>query len=159
MQEAKQLFFGPFRLDPTNECLWRGRKEIRLHPKAFRLLQHLLNHPGQMVTKGSLLETIWPGVHVTEAILSVYVAEIRRALGEDPKKPVFIETLHRRGYRFIAPVTIDRMTGMSQSMAGNEGLIRPIVSESATAIGTEPIIGREKELAFLLEKLAGGAAE
>ena len=153
MQEAKQLFFGPFRLDPANECLWRGEKEIRLHPKAFGLLQHLVDHPGQMVTKGSLLETIWPGVHVTEAILSVYVAEIRKALGEDPKKPAFIETLHRRGYRFIAPVTIDRTTERSESTAGSEELIRPIVREAATAIGAEPIIGREKELSFLLEKL------
>jgi predicted ATPase len=101
-----------------------------------------------------LLETIWPGVHVTEAILSVYVAEIRKALGEDPKKPVFIETLHRRGYRFIAPVTIDRTTGMSQSTAGSEELIRPIMREAATAIGAEPIIGRERALSFLLEKLA-----
>ena len=151
--EAKQLFFGPFRLDPTNECLWRGKKEIRLHAKAFGLLRNLLDHPGQMVTKELLLERIWPGVHVTEAILSVYVAEIRKALGEDPKKPVFIETLHRRGYRFIAPVTIDRSTEMSQSTAGNEKLIRPIMREAATAIGAEPIIGREKELTFLLEKL------
>ena len=153
MQKAKQLFFGPFRLDPTNECLCRGEKEIRLHPKAFRLLQYLLDHPGQMVTKGSLLETIWPGVHVTEAILSVYVAEIRKALGEDPKKPVFIETLHRRGYRFIAPVTIDRTTEIIEGTAGSEALLRPIVREAATAIGAEPIIGREKELSFLLEKL------
>ena len=140
MQEAKQLFFGPFRLDPTNECLWRGRKEIRLHPKAFGLLRYLMEHPGQMMTKGSLLETIWPGVHVTEAILSVYVAEIRKALGEHPKKPVFIETLHRRGYRFIAPVTIDRTTEITQSAAGSEELLRPNVPEAATAIGAEPII-------------------
>ena len=154
MQEAKQLFFGPFRLDPANECLWRGEKEIRLHPKAFGLLRHLMDHPGQIVTKESLLETIWPEIHVTEAILSVYVAEIRKALGEEPKKPVFIETLHRRGYRFIAPVTIDRKTGMNQSTAGSEELIRPIMREAATAIGAEPIIGREKDLSFLLEKLA-----
>ena len=154
MQEAKQLFFGQFRLDPTNECLWRGEKEIRLHPKAFGLLRCLADHPGQMVTKESLLETIWPGVHVTEAILSVYVAEIRKALDEHPKKPVFIETLHRRGYRFIAPVTIDRTTGKSQTTAGSEELIRPIMREAATAIGAEPIIGREKDLSFLLEKLA-----
>lgn len=153
MLEAKQLFFGPFRLDPTNECLWRGEKEIRLHPKAFGLLRYLLDHPGQMVTKESLLETMWPGVHVTEAILSVYVAEIRKALGEDPKKPVFIETLHPRGYRFVAPVTIDHQPGRSQSMAGSEELIRPIMREAATAIGAEPIVGREKALSFLLEKL------
>jgi predicted ATPase/DNA-binding winged helix-turn-helix (wHTH) protein len=150
MQEAKQLLFGPFRLDPTNECLWRGEKEIRLHAKAFGLLRYLLDHRGQMVTKGSLLETIWPAVNVTEAVLSVYVAEIRKALGEHPKKPVFIETLHRRGYRFIAPVTIDRQPGTNRSAAGSEALI---AREAATAIGAEPIIGREKELSLLLEKL------
>jgi predicted ATPase/DNA-binding winged helix-turn-helix (wHTH) protein len=153
MQEANQMFFGPFRLDPIDECLWRGRKEIRIHPKAFRLLQHLLDHSGHMVTKGSLLETIWPGVHVTEAILSVYVAEIRKALSEDPKKPVFIETLHRRGYRFIAPVTIGRSTNVVQGKAGGEESMRPIAREAASTIGAEPIIGREKELSFLLEKL------
>jgi DNA-binding winged helix-turn-helix (wHTH) protein/predicted ATPase len=153
MQEANQQFFGPFRLDPTNECLWRGRKEIRLHPKAFRLLRYLMEHPGQMITKESLLEAIWPGVHVTEAILSVYIAEIRKALGEDPKKPAFIETLHRRGYRFIGPVSADRTTLMKQSPANSEAMTKSLVREAATAIGAEPIVGREKELSFLLQKL------
>ena len=153
MHEAKQLFFGSFRLDPTNECLWRDEKEIRLHPKAFALLRYLLDQPGQMATKESLLETLWPGVHVTEAILSVYVAEIRKALGEDPKKPAFIETLHRRGYRFIAPVNINRTTGLSQAPAGSGASTTSLMSEAATAIGTMPIIGREKALAFLREKV------
>ena len=153
MQEEQQSFFGPFRLDPTNECLWRGNKEIRLHPKAFVLLRYLVDRRGQMVTKESLLETLWPAVNVTEAVLSVYVAEIRKALGEDPKKPTFIETLHRRGYRFIAPVTISHRPEASQSTAGSEALIRPIMCEAATVIGAEPIIGREKDLSFLLEKL------
>lgn len=151
MQEERQsIVFGPFRLDPTNECLWRGKREIRLHPKAFGLLRYLLDRRGQMVTKESLLETIWPAVNVTEAVLSVYVAEIRKALGEDPKKPAFIETLHRRGYRFIAPVTIDHEPETNESTAGSEA---PILREAATAIGAEPIIARKKELSFLLEKL------
>jgi predicted ATPase/DNA-binding winged helix-turn-helix (wHTH) protein len=153
MQEEQQSFFGPFRLDPTNECLWRGNKEIRLHPKAFVLLRYLVDRRGQMVTKESLLETLWPAVNVTEAVLSVYVAEIRKALGEDPKKPTFIETLHRRGYRFIAPVTITHRPGTSQSAAGSEASIKPIILEAATAVGAEPIVGREKDLSFLLEKL------
>jgi DNA-binding winged helix-turn-helix (wHTH) protein/predicted ATPase len=153
MQIENQYFFGPFRLDLTNECLWRGGKEIRLHPKAFGLLKCLVNQPGQMVTKKSLLETLWPGVHVTEAILSVYVAEIRRVLGEDPKKPVFVETLHRRGYRFIAPVNLDRMTGPSQTPVGNGASTTSLMPEAATTIGTTPLIGREKALAFLREKL------
>ena len=136
MHEAKQLLFGPFRLDPTNECLWRGEQEIRLHPKAFGLLRYLVDHSGQMVTKAALLETIWPRVHVTEAILSVYVAEIRKAWARIQRNQLFIETLHRRGYRFIAPVATDRATGKSQSMREEE-LIRPIVGEAATALGAE----------------------
>ncbi|MEX0804630.1 MAG: AAA family ATPase [Candidatus Binatia bacterium] len=153
MQEERQFFFGHFRLDLTNECLWRGRKEIRLHPKAFALLRYLMDHPGQLVTKETLLDTLWAAAHVTEAVLSVYVAEIRKALGDDPKKPAFIETLHRRGYRFIAPITIDRQPELSQSLARSEASIRPIRHEAATTIGAEPIVGREEELSFLLEKL------
>ena len=130
----------------------RGNKEIRLHPKAFVLLRYL-GIAAPKVTTESLLETIWPAVNVTEAVLSVYVAEIRKALGEDPKKPAFIETLHRRGYRFIAPVTIAHRPGISQSAAGSVVLIRPIMREAATVIGAEPIIGREKDLSFLREKL------
>ena len=76
---------------------------------------------------------------------------IRKALAEDPKKPVFIETLHRRGYRFIAPVTIDHQPGMSHSMSASAVLITAIMREAATTIGAEPIIGREKALFFLLE--------
>lgn len=152
MQE-RQFFFSHFRLDLTNECLWQGSKEIRLHPKAFALLRYLVDHPGQLVTKETLLDTLWAAAHVTEAVLSVYVAEIRKALGDDSKKPAFIETLHRRGYRFIAPITIDRQSELSQSPAGSGASIRPIMREAATAIGDEPIVGREEELTFLLEKL------
>lgn len=100
-QEQKQLLFGPFRLDITNECLWRERKETRLHPKAFALLRYLVEHAGQLVTKVNLLQSIWPDVYVTEAVLSVYMAEIRKALGDDPKHPEYIKTLYGRGYRFI----------------------------------------------------------
>ena len=74
MQEEQQSFFGRFRLDPTNECLWRGNKEIRLHPKAFVLLRYLVDRRGQMVTKDLCWRTLWPAVNVTEAVLSVDVA-------------------------------------------------------------------------------------
>ena len=122
MQEEKQLFFGPFRLDTTNECLWRGDKEFGYIRKPLRCYGYLVDRRGQMVTKESLLETIWPAVNVTEAVLSVYVAEIRKALGEDPKKPAFIETLHRRGYRFIAPVTIAHRPGTSAERGRQRGI-------------------------------------
>lgn len=82
-----------------------GKSESRLHPKAFAVLRHLVEHPGQLVTKETLLEAVWPKVYVADTVLSVYIAEIRKALGDNPKRPRFIETVHRRGYRFIAPVS------------------------------------------------------
>ena len=105
MEAKKSFVFGPFRLDLADERLWRENAEIRLTPKAFGVLAHLVEHADQLVTKESLLNTLWPDVHVTEAALSVCITELRKALGDNAKEPQFIETAHRRGYRFIAPVT------------------------------------------------------
>ena len=61
--------------------------------------------PGRLVPKQELLDAVWPGVFVGDAVLKVTIREVRKALGDDPHAPRFIETAHRRGYRFIAPVT------------------------------------------------------
>ena len=74
-----------------------------LAPKAFAVLQHLVRKSGQLVTKDELLSLAWADVHVGDGALKVCVREIRRALGDDPRTPLFIETAHRRGYRFVAP--------------------------------------------------------
>ncbi|MFQ5903431.1 MAG: BREX system ATP-binding domain-containing protein, partial [Candidatus Binatia bacterium] len=143
MQKESQFLFSSFRLDSTNECLWRGKKEIRIHPKAFTLLWYLVERSGQLVTKDILLEVIWPKVYVADTVLSVYISEIRKALGDDPKKPRFIETVHRRGYRFISPVTT-RPEPVSTE---------PIVRNATTTIGSHPLVGRETEISFLQERL------
>ena len=96
--------FERFVLDTVNQCLRRGQEVLSLTPKAFGVLRYLVDHAGRLVTKGELLEAIWPQTFVQEAVLKVCVLEIRKALGEDPKNPRYIQTLHRRGYRFIAPV-------------------------------------------------------
>ncbi len=153
MQELRQFLFGSFRLDVTNECLRRGKKEIRLRPKAFTVLSYLVEHSGQLVTKDMLFETIWPKIHVSEAVLSQYIREIRKALRDKPKKPQFIETMHRRGYRFIAPVTSSPLPGSSQMSTGSEASIRPMIREAATIIGSQPLVGREREMSFLQERL------
>jgi len=106
MEAKKSFVFGPYRLDLANERLWRENDEIRLTPKAYGVLAHLVEHSDRLVTKGSLLDTLWPDVHVTEAALTVCITELRKALADNAKEPQFIETVHRRGYRFIAPVTI-----------------------------------------------------
>ena len=78
-----------------------------LAPKAFTVLQHLVTHSGQLITKDELLELAWADVHVGDGALKVCVREIRRALQDDPRTPAYIETAHRRGYRFIAPVAVE----------------------------------------------------
>ena len=99
--------FGPFRLDLSAGQLRRGDAVVPLAPKAFTVLQHLVARSGQLVTKDELLELAWADVHVGDGALKVCVREIRRALCDDPKTPLYIETAHRRGYRFVAPVSIE----------------------------------------------------
>src|SRR5262245_40883792 len=101
----KSLVFLDFRLDLGNACLWRGPDAIKLKPKAFDVLCYLVEHPGRLVSKDELWRSVWPDVAVTEGVLAVCLTEIRQALGDDAKAPRFIETVHRRGYRFIAPLT------------------------------------------------------
>src|SRR6478672_3678829 len=101
----RPLHFPPFRLDPGDGCLWRGTKAIRLTPKAFAVLQCLAERHGQLVAKDVLLDSVWPGTAVGDAVLKVCVREIRKALGDRVSAPRFVATVHRRGYRFIAGVT------------------------------------------------------
>jgi predicted ATPase/DNA-binding winged helix-turn-helix (wHTH) protein len=98
----RQLTFGPFRLDEPNECLWKGSQAIQLRPKAYAVLKYLVEHPGVLVTKQQLLDDVWPDTFVSDAVLKDCIRQLREVLGDDAKSPRFIETAHRRGYRFIA---------------------------------------------------------
>lgn len=104
MPSTPQWRFGPFRLDLTNACLWRGDESIPLRPKPFAVLAYLVEHAGQLVTKEALFEALWPDVAVSDAVLKAHIRHIRQALGDTAQTPQFIATVHRRGYRFIAPV-------------------------------------------------------
>src|SRR6266446_1556112 len=101
--------FPPFRLDTVNQCLWRGdgaaEERVLLAPKAFDVLRYLVEHPGRLVAHDELLEALWPKTYVQPEVLKSHIAAIRAVLGDDARKPMFIETMSRRGYRFIAPVT------------------------------------------------------
>jgi predicted ATPase/DNA-binding winged helix-turn-helix (wHTH) protein len=104
MPSAAQWLFGPFRLDVANACLWRGHELLPLRPKPFAVLVHLVAHAGQLVTKEALFEAIWPDMVVSDTVLKAHVRRIRQALGDTVQTPRFVATVHRRGYRFIAPV-------------------------------------------------------
>jgi pimeloyl-ACP methyl ester carboxylesterase/DNA-binding winged helix-turn-helix (wHTH) protein len=96
------LQFGEFRLDDLRGQLLRGNDVVPLPPKAFALLQYMAGSPGRLIPKRELLEKVWPGVYVSDDVLKTTVRDLRRALGDNPHTPRFIETAHRRGYRFIA---------------------------------------------------------
>ena len=104
MANERRIHFAPFALDLVNECLWKGPQAIKLRPKAFGVLEHLVSRHGQLVTKEDLLGAVWQDTFVGDAVLKVAIREIRDALCDDPKIPRYIETAHRRGYRFIADV-------------------------------------------------------
>src|SRR5499426_4043411 len=108
VSKEKRILFDRFCLDLANERLSTGSKTIKLRPKPFAVLEYLLGRPGQLVTKEELLNAIWPGTFVGEAVLKVAIRQIREALGDDPKSPSFIETAHRRGYRFIGQIAETR---------------------------------------------------
>jgi pimeloyl-ACP methyl ester carboxylesterase len=96
--------FGPFRLDGASGLLYRGEAPVALTPKAFAVLSYLAASPGRLIPKQEMLDALWPGVFVGDAVLKSTIREVRKALGDSPQTPQFIETAHRRGYRFISPV-------------------------------------------------------
>src|SRR5208283_4857269 len=125
--------FQSFRLDTANQCLWDGDVRADLTPKAFDVLRYLVEHAGRLVTPDELLEALWPNTYVNPEGLRRYIQEIRKVLGDRPDKPVFIETLPKRGYQFVAPVI-------------EEGIAKPLDLPAETA---KKIVGRELALAEL----------
>ncbi len=99
--------FQSFRLDPTNHCLWNGEERVRIPPKAFDVLRYLVENPERLVTQDELLEALWPDAYVNPEVLRKYILDVRKILGDRPDRPEFIETLPKRGYRFVAAVSDD----------------------------------------------------
>lgn len=141
----------------ASEQLWKGSQAIKLRPKAFAVLDHLLGHPGQLVTKDDLLNAVWPETFVGEAVLKVAIRQIREALGDDPKSPRFIETAHRRGYRFIGQIA-----EVGQLPAADEEIRSyNVASVSMLRAADSPtrVVGRDEALSRMqgwLEKMIGG---
>ena len=154
VNEERRIRFDHFDLDLVNECLWRGSQSIKLRPKAFAVLEHLLGRPGQLVTKENLIAAAWGDTFVGDGVLKVTIRQLREALDDDSRSPRFIETSHRRGYRFIG-----RVGPGTASPADGDG--SGVVSRPASelpAIG-RGIVGRERALSRMqawLEKMRAG---
>lgn len=94
--------FAPFQLDLHADQLRRDGAPIPLRPKTIATLRYLAERPGELVTKQALLDAVWSGVSVSEDVVRVSVGELRAVFGDERASPRFIETVSRRGYRFIA---------------------------------------------------------
>jgi DNA-binding winged helix-turn-helix (wHTH) protein/tetratricopeptide (TPR) repeat protein len=139
MGATSNLLFAPFRLDVQNEQLWRADKLVPLRAKPFALLRFMAENPARLVLHEELRKAIWQNTYVSEGVLRVYLREVRAALDDDPESPSFIETVARRGYRFLAAVERLTAAGASSPIAGG-------TPESST---TPAIVGRSAELARL----------
>jgi predicted ATPase len=97
--------FDCFQIDAANECLWREGQQVPLAPKPFAVLRYLVDNPQRLVTHDELLDALWPNTFVQPQVLRTYVLELRKLLGDDPDEPQFIQTMPKRGYRFLAKVS------------------------------------------------------
>ncbi|HSI89422.1 MAG TPA: tetratricopeptide repeat protein [Pyrinomonadaceae bacterium] len=102
--EKEDLAFGSFVLDTRERIVKRDGEMVPIPPKALGLLLTLIENRGQIVEKDRLIETIWPDTFVEEGNLTYTVRSLRKILGDDAERPTYIETIPRRGYRFIAEV-------------------------------------------------------
>jgi predicted ATPase/DNA-binding winged helix-turn-helix (wHTH) protein len=134
--------FGCFQLDAADQGLWCDGKQVPLAPKPFAVLRYLVENPQRLVTHDELLDALWPETYVQPQVLRTYVLELRKLLGDDPDEPQYIQTVPKRGYRFVSKVTT----------------VKQEAADAADASGFR-IVGRDMELEKLdgdLERAARG---
>ena len=160
--------FRSFRLDTSEQCL-QGAKICAspLTPKVFAVLRYLVDHHGRLVTQNELLEAIWPETYVQPEILRKYILELRKILGDDPKSPRFIETLPKRGYRFLAaleeaplmpaPAGAPGPVGRDHDIAALEGHLRNALQgqRRLVLVTGEAGVGKSTLLDAFEQRLAG----
>lgn len=127
--------FGRFRLKSDERLLLRGDEPVSLTPKAFDILITLLENDGRIVNKDDLMKRVWPNTYVEEGNLTQNVSLLRKALGESANGPQFIETVPRRGYRFVAPVSKTNGLNGEHRITASAAISLPpaIVSPAASA--------------------------
>ncbi|WP_050401769.1 ATP-binding protein [Bradyrhizobium embrapense] len=143
----RTFLFGPFRLSTSKRVLLEGERVIRLGSKAIEILIALVERAGELVSKRELVEIAWPDTFVVEANLTVQVAALRRALGEDDNANQYIVNSPGRGYRFVAPIKV-----LEEE--------RPAIDQAATQAAhnlpaqLNRLVGRAEALRSMRQKLA-----
>lgn len=147
------IYFAPFHLDLRQGRLWRGDAPVDIRAKTFGVLVYLARRPGDLVTKRELLDAVWNDAAVTEDMPRISIRELRRALGDDARSPVYIETVHGRGYRFIGAShaastetvpAIRKITGDSPALIG-----RKAEFESLRSLLADAVAGGERQVVLI----------
>src|SRR5580700_11181702 len=132
-RERGSYEFGPFRLDVVERMLLGEGQLVALSPKAFDLLFVLVRKAGRVVDKEELMREVWPDTFVEENNLTVNISALRKALGNGSSDKRYIQTVPRRGYRFVASV---RQTAESAPLA--HGRTEALETDSEILVGREP---------------------
>jgi DNA-binding winged helix-turn-helix (wHTH) protein/tetratricopeptide (TPR) repeat protein len=123
--------FGPYRLDSAQRVLTKGGEPISLTPKATEILLLLLRNAGQLIEKQELMKAVWPDIFVEEANVTQNIFTLRRVLGDDRSGARYIETVARRGYRFVAAVTT------SEGLDGqSDGSVSGLITDTKNRSGS-----------------------
>jgi len=136
--------FGPFTLDTGRQQVLTEAGDVPLSPKAFSLLELLLRHRPDVIDKETIVTSVWFGAHVTDASLTMVVAEIRKALGDSADNPRYIRTAHRRGYAFcgeaedLEPATRAAGAGRFRLIVDDKAVV---LREGETTVGRDPASG------------------
>ncbi|HJY83132.1 MAG TPA: AAA family ATPase [Candidatus Binatia bacterium] len=154
-QAATVIAFGPFRLWPAQRQLWKDAEQIELRPTPLAVLTYLAQHPGRVVSAEELRQAVWGRTYVSRTAIRVCVREVRQALGDEAAIPRYIETVARRGYCFIAPLSTPRPASsfkfqVSSSTAEDWGR-QPATNNWQL---TTHFVGRQRELTQLQQWFA-----
>src|SRR5499427_1981295 len=148
---ATDYILGPFRFDADAAILFRGAEPIALGQRAIALLRVLVERPGNPVSKDALMEAAWTGLTVEESNLAVQIAALRRVFSEEPGGEHWIETLPRRGYRFVGPASISNERTLAAA---------PKVANFSSAVASPiPAVPEQPSIAVLPFQNMSGAPE
>ncbi len=161
MQTQTLYIFGPFRLNDVERTLLRDDENIALTPKAFETLYQLVINNGRLLRKEELMELVWTNTIVEENNLNVIIHTLRKALGDDPRESKYIETVAKRGFRFVAKVqteTADRMPNKNDVTAQNFSSAQFSPPLQITPASPSPVTTPRPNNYRLMTWIAGAAA-
>jgi DNA-binding winged helix-turn-helix (wHTH) protein len=152
----RALVFGPFRFDTLDRTLTRDGEEVRLPPRALAILEYLLERPNRVVSKQELIDAVWKEAFVGETSLTEAIGVLRQALGDSAAEPAVIQTIHRRGYRFVGALRADAQPFAALAPV-DWARDRPVASPDDVS-ATEPPIAAPRQRAMMIAGAAIVAA-